>query len=346
MSAAVPHRSNVLTSSLNPTRSSQSLRTTGSYPGRPELSGLFPPSGALTTTNEFKANASINITVNTASPDKNVNIHQYAFTCLQDFRELSKNPNAGNLGFNDPNGNRAAFMPAPNGGSRRWRLVNLQNLNKILASDSMMDASKDQILTIFQPFGVVATGDQNDSDTFGSRGTFSGRSMLSQTVTVAGAATVYDYWSYKSNLIRPRSNLFFVLKKVQLTDKTTYQDSVAKANRPQSGYKAFPTNRLNREILRWQVLPVFSEKCSLNSSDLITSYTITSVTGAVQKKTEIGHAWHVGSVHWSPDIMDGTTAAGRNEYSTSQDLYKLTMGNRTAPVQVFLECDRCSGAFL
>lgn len=187
--------------------------------------------------------------------------------------------------------------------------ISLQKLNHMLTQDDTF--THDSIRQRFKLLGIVVSEDSN------SRGV-TGAMMHSQvfTVGVQGTFSVYDYWSSanQGNIVRKYDDCFFILKKMLLKKKTTFDYS--------------PTDKpeLSTDKFVWQIVP-YSGRGRTVPIDMYTS-----------KEEPRGSFWYFGNIHEYASIQNVANENTEKYMTSGRNLDHLLDHNAGMPIQMYVDC--------
>lgn len=300
----------------------------GPYPGG--MSGITPSyinnDKRVNKTVGWRTNGSIRTTVQTRTRDQNyVNVNQLAFidTKIPD-RPLLMNLQQLN-----------------------WWLVNdapelfnnPQVLNKWLVKDrrtqtiyNQVQAEKAYIMDRFKLYGAVVNRDVDNGDDMPIE-----RSPRAFTCTVKGVCHLLDYWSTKDRSLHAYDQCYFVLKKVLITPRDTFQSrlttSIHNTGSPVRG------NWPSMGKMCWQVVPWHTSDNYIPLKAYSWTDMIQVGTNLVEGDEYIGGYWRIGCIHEYPDIGSRAQFKKRDDLSVSKDITYLHDNGRITPIHFYLKLD-------
>lgn len=300
----LPNTSTTLTGWSDPVNSSKRPRYIGQVPGVPALTPQFIDRGAETNLNEENGNHTTVLTVIVPQEQQSrLNQHQYTFMV-----NVDKN---------------------------RQVLKSLAQVNELLATiqfDVRHKAykyfedngeydhlTKAWIVDNIIPYGALAVKDSTAERSYINRG----NSVY--TVDCHGASILYDYWTNNKTRLATYSKLYFVLKKVQMTESYKFQTKIS------PGY--YEDGRsIGVNNYAWQIIPFAKNGGHISVED----YTFKNEYGF----DELGYYWYIGHVHeHQPTARTGAHKL-RDEYTTARNTNSLYNVGEFSSMQVYLLKDR------
>jgi hypothetical protein len=289
----------------------------GGYPGgRPNMSSNPMNPGRANKAFMQGTNGSVKITVTSRNTDpKRINSAMLAFIDNSDFD--------------------------------RPTLMSLQQVNKFIvqhstpqlratggvatfAKDRMFDTKK-EIMDRFKLLGVVSNNDvDTDERVFNGYNSYN-RAPRTFTIVTWGDSFLLNYWSNRSNTVRPYDDCYLVLKRVFLKKSDSFQTDVTQRMKGAAEPMETP---IDYDVPYWQWIPV-SCKGILPSKHLVNEYE--DKDGV--KQFEIGSYLRVGKIHEYGDIGSHNLYSSRDENSVSRDIAHLHENGKVRPFQFYLHLD-------
>lgn len=275
-----------------------------------------------------KTNGSIRTTVHTRTRDQNyINVDQFAF---MDVRKVDSpvlyNIQTLNwmLASDDPNNQLFKIFNSPAPKELKEYAIDGNNV-----SYNRTDAEKAYIMNSFKLYGVVVNRDVDNDESMPKD-----RIARTFTVTVKNVCHVMDYFSTRTNVLKPYSSCYFVLKKVKITKDMQWVDVLTA---PQNSSPAI--KRPSQTMIgtyKWQIIPYHNRDNVLPVEERTwTEYNTTTQGG--KGVTYIGGMWKLGKIHEYPDICVPTIFEKRtNELKAAQDITLCHGNGRITPIHFYL----------
>ena len=299
----------------------------GGYPGGGPMTDRWSNPSGINRQFMENTNVSVKATVRTRTRDqRQINQHQLAFIYTKDYDRpvlLSLVQLNQILAGGDPMTKSVQDRTFFNHGTRGTVASKL---------DNPMKWTKEYIKEHFKLFGAVVNRDVDTDMT--SQTERIGRTF---TVCVRGDCHVLDYWSHKGNKLRRYDQCYFVLKKVWLDEKTTFQNSLT------ARLHGTGSNMIGKPGYYWQVFPYNVKDSAISPEAYTTNVKHTKKRANGDKVTSIvpcvGSYWRVGYTHEYATIDPMPVYDKRHEHSVARDVSYLVDNGAVRPMQFYLHFD-------
>lgn len=271
----------------------------GSEPGVPYLTDQLFDQNAVTELETEEANGSINITVHVTRDDQQyINQNQYVFL--------------------------------DNSDQTKPRVLSLAQVNYALAYLQIVEGAEisgSWIMRTYQPMGTLANMDVSNR-----RGTIVNKPGQTHTIVTHGATQCLDYWSNEKSLIHSFSKLFFIAKKIQITNEHRFKIKIYESENTPG--ELIP-NIIGKWV--WQIVP-FHTTQDISWDDI--SWRDGSEVG-------VGTYWFIGFVHEYQHVTAPSLFRLRREYETAYDVTSLYRNAEASKsIQMYLCYDNNSTKML
>lgn len=309
MSKRLPDHYSSLTESISTSRSAKRPKYLGQHPGVPYLTNNFFDGGADTTF-ENRGNDGVNITINIKKEEQEfINQHQFVWLFNVDESKQSLKSLA--------QINEFLADVQTNSSNKYYEEFNYGNFGPSDGKFLRSTHQKAWIVDKIVPIGTLAVQDAKTARAYTNRG------AVSHTVTHSGASFVFDYWSYANHRLSSNSRLYFVLKKVHITDRYKFVTKISPGM-----YEHGVTKGLGNII--WQIVPKFTSNNKRISTD---DYTFKH---PITKEEELGYYWYIGKLHETQLVFSTGSTALRDEFTTARSTSALYNAEDNTALQCYL----------
>lgn len=299
------------------------------YPGGvPYLTTSYLSDKTVNKAPGRRTNGSVRTTVHTRTRDQNyINVDQFAFMDIRNF-DRPQLLNIQTLNWmlvndlGDENGNNKIL--GENGNADMLKKYALGGDLGVVRTQ----AEKCYIMDNFKLYGVVVNRDVDNNNSIPRE-----RIARTFTCTVKNVCQVGDYFSTPSNVLKPYSSCYFVLKKIKITSDMRWENMLTSMG---SGKPTKPVPPSAVGKWKWQIIPYH------NLDNVLPVNTVKWVgeDDNGESETHNGGMWRLGKIHEYPDICTPSTFAKRFDNTVvARDISELHGRGRITPIHFYLKLE-------